>query len=583
MKVALAQINPLLGNIPFNEQKIRTYIQRAYQQKASLLVFPELALNGYPPLDLLKYNFFLKETNRALKNIHKETPKGMAVLVGAVGAGHSVTNAVFLLQKNKPAKMFSKEYLADYNVFDEKRYFSKGRLRDNFFVFQGQRVQILICEEIWQEPEILLPCQQKPDLILSLNASPFDLSKAKKRLQTTGEWVKKYQCPLVYVNMVGGQEELIFDGASFVLDKGGQVGHQSPLFQEDLHVVDLPLMTQHKAIHSPENQFGLEKMTMALEFGLREFVIKNGFESVHIGLSGGVDSAITATLACQALGSKNVRLFFLPGPFTSSLSQKGAYQMAKKLNCPLVVQSVENFYDHFLQNLDPPSLKELKPPSQSTSQRGIKSNQTGFEKGGAFKAFSSYRGTQKHEIHALGLDRGSNKISINLSDITKQNVQARLRSLFLMAYANQNPTSLLLGTANKSELALGYGTLYGDLTGGLLPLGDLFKTEVFALAQYLKIPAFMRNRPPSAELSRNQKDEDDLPPYKILDPVLKKLIEDREDPKTSFEKQIFQRMIKNQFKRKQSPPILKIKNNSFDRGWRWPFFPCPYKSLQKKV
>ena len=566
MKIALAQINPLLGNIPFNEQKIKEYIQRAYDQKAQIVVFPEMALTGYPPLDLLRHPSFLKKNTKALNNICKNMPTGMTALLGTVGPAPlkpapalkapipPITNAVALIEnhKKKPHKIqiFSKEYLADYDVFDEQRYFHKGILKDNHFLYQSQRIQILICEEIWQSPNILLPCQKKPDLILSLNASPFDLLKPEKRLKTAQSWAKKYLCPLVYVNMAGGQEELIFDGGSFVLNSQGQVIHQSSFFKEDFNQtvflqgaafevfpadrvgekfkhsnktsiseVALPFSSKTsktlkvscaKNISQPKKLSKMEKVTLSLRFGLQEFVQKNGFKKVHIGLSGGLDSAVTATLASQALGAKNVCLFFLPGPWTSSLSKKGAHKISEMLNIPLTTQSINPLYSFF----------------------------------------------------------DSNQYN---KDITLQNIQARLRCLFLMAYANQNPKSLLLGTANKSELALGYGTLYGDLTGGLLPIGDLFKTEVFALAKYLKIPRFIINRPPTAELVPHQKDEDDLPPYKILDPVLKKLIEEEKDPQTAFEKQVFKCLLKNQFKRKQSPPILKIKNRSFDRGWRYPF------------
>ena len=595
MKIALAQINSWAGNIPFNEEKIKQCIKKAHHQKAQLLIFPEMALNGYPSLDFFHRPFFLQDTKKALKNIHTQVPQGMAVLVGALGhkknyivRNYPPFNSVFLLQKNKPAKMFSKEYLADYNVFDETRYFSKGNVKDNFFFIraysttgeglatQDKRLQILICEEIWQNPDILFPLKQKPDLILSLNASPFDLSKWGNRLKTAQKWVKQHQCSLVYVNMVGGQEELIFDGGSFILNKEGQIIHQSLLFEESLHVLDLnqtgsgqvlpfekgatfkdsssytedikheksnKISINQNLIPKTAHQKGLSepmKTAWALIFGLREFAQKNGFEGAHLGLSGGIDSAVTACLACEALGPKKVQLFFLPGPWTSALSKKGAYKMAQQLNCPLLVQSIKELYTVSLSPISSCAFGTKNTPD-----------------------FMSHL-SQK----AKG---GQNKKNL-FTNITTQNIQARLRSLFLMAYANQNPKSLLLGTANKSELAMGYGTLYGDLTGGLLPIGDLFKTEVFALARWLKVPSFIIRRPPSAELTKNQKDVDDLPPYSKLDPVLKKLIEQTKDPKTAFEQKIFQSLIKSQFKRKQSPPILKVKSHSFDRGWRWPFY-----------
>ena len=353
--------------------------------------------------------------------------------------------------------------------------------------------------------------KKKPNLIISVNSSPFSLQKDQKRKQVSKQWAKKYQCPFIYLNSVGGQEELIFDGGSFILNKTGKLLHQSPFFQENISYFSF--QKKMKFTGKKDNSSKLEKMIEALTFGMSEFIRKNGFKKVHLGLSGGVDSALVAFLACKALGAKKVNLFFLPGPFTSSLSEKCAHQLAKQLKCPLIFQSIESFYFHFLK---------------------------------------------------------SKNFNKDFLDITKQNIQARLRNLYLMTYANNHPESLLLGTSNKSELAVGYSTLYGDLTGGLLPIGDIFKTEVYSLARYLKAPFSILNRFPSAELKKNQKDEDDLPPYKVLDPILKKLIEKEEDPANLFEKKIFKWIIKSEFKRRQSPPILKIKNRSFDRGWRLP-------------
>ena len=509
MKIALAQINSFTADILFNEKIILEYISKAQKKGAPLVIFPEIALNGYSPLDLLHRKFFLQKTAQSIKKIHKEIPKDMVVLLGAVGPGFPPTISVFKLQKNKPAKIFSKEILANYDVFDEERYFQKGNLQDNYFTFKNYLIQILICEETWRKP--CLKYKKKPDLIISLNASPFSELKDQKRKQVSRKWIKKYQCPFIYVNSVGGQEELIFDGGSFILDKTGKLLHQSPFFQENLSDFSL----QEKVKATKKNTSKLEHTIQALTFGISEFVRKNGFKKVHLGLSGGVDSALVAALACKALGKKKVTLFFLPGPFTSSLSKKCARQMADHIECPLISQDIEKFYFDFLESKHLTSKKQFL-------------------------------------------------------DITKQNIQARLRSLFLMAYANNHPESLLLGTSNKSELALGYGTLYGDLTGGLLPIGDVFKTEVYPLARYLKVPNSILRRSPSAELKKNQKDEDDLPPYKILDPILKKLIEREEDPNNPFENKIFKEIINSEFKRRQSPPILKIKNRSFDRGWRLP-------------
>ena len=510
MKITLAQINSLTGNIAYNEQKIRQVIVKAKKQNTHLLIFPELALNGYSPLDLLKRKFFLNQIDQSVQTIHKKVPKNMAVLLGAAGPDFPPKISVFLLQKNKPIKIFSKEILADYDVFDEQRYFKRGKTQENSFVFQDTLIQFLICEETWHKPS--LQYKKNPDLIISLNASPFSLYKYQKRKQVAKKWAKKYKCPLIYLNAVGGQEELIFDGGSFIIDQSGKNLHQAPFFQENLTHFHFPrkkplLLSSKQKKYSKQGQ-----ITQALTFGLREFINKNNFKSVHLGVSGGVDSAVVASLACKALGKRKVKLFFLPGPFTSKLSERCAYEIADTLKSSLIIQTIEDSYSHFL------NIKELK----------------------------FYR------------------------DITKQNIQARLRNLFLMAYANNHPESLLLGTSNKSELALGYGTLYGDITGGILPIGDLFKTEVYQLARYLKIPTSIVKRTASAELRKNQKDEDDLPPYKTLDPILQKLIEKEQDPHNLFEKKILKWIINSEFKRRQSPPILKLKNRSFDRGWRLP-------------
>ncbi len=520
MKIALAQMNSLTGEISFNEKKILSYIAQTKKQKASLLIFPEMALTGYPPLDLMKRKFFLKKTIQTVKNIHKQIPEGMAVLLGTTGPGFPPGNSVCLLQKNQKIKFFSKEYLADYDVFDEQRYFKKGRLQDNFFRLGDTEIQILICEEIWREPvSIFTTSLKKKRLIISLNASPFELNKNQARRQRAKKWIKKYQCPFIYINAVGGQEELIFDGGSFILSPTGHGWHQSPFFKEDLSFFSLPEKNQKQPtpVRRRKNVSKWEKISEGLIFGLKEFMEKNYFSRAHLGLSGGVDSALTAALACKALGEKKIQLLFLPGPFTSRVSEKYAHKTAHWLKCPLIVQSIQEVYSFLL-----------------------KDESFHFKK---------------------------NKVS---ADLTRQNIQARLRNLLLMAYANRHPESLLLGTSNKSELSLGYSTLYGDLSGGILPLGDLFKTEVYELASYMKIPASVIRRKATAELKKNQKDEDDLPPYKILDPVLQKLIEQERDPQGAFEKKILNWIIKSEFKRRQSPPVLKIKNRSFDKGWRLP-------------
>ena len=517
MKIALAQINPLMGCFKKNQQKILQWIMTAKNNKADLIVFPELALCAYTPLDLLFSTAFLKENQEAVRSIYQNLPDNITVLLGGI-SGPPVKNSVFLLKKNRSIKVFSKEILADFNVFDEKRYFKQGRLTENRFVIQKRNVQLLICEEIWQTKKAFSLIHQPPALnwIIGVNASPFDIGKQEKRIKQAKKWVEKFHCSFLYVNLCGGQEELIFDGASFALNSKGKVIHQSGGFKEELSYLNLNKINSQAKLLKKNKVDKQKKIQKALVFGIQEFVRKNGFKKAHLGLSGGVDSALTACLAVQALGHKNVQLLFLPGPFTSALSKKGALEMALRLKCVLQEQSISESYKELLK------LSLLK------------------------KAVS----------------------------LTKENLQARLRCVFLMAYANQHSDSLLLSASNKSELAVGYSTLYGDLSAGLLPIGDLLKTEVYALARYIKepsIPDFILDRKPTAELKKNQWDEQDLAPYSVLDPVLKKIIEDKQIKNLPIqEKKIFRQVLHSEFKRKQSAPILKVKEYSFDRGWRIP-------------
>ena len=520
MKIAIAQINSLMAQPQKNQKKIIQWLIKAKNNKADLIVFPELALSAYSPMDLLTNSIFLKNNKKALQKIHQQMPKGILALIGSP-SGPPARNSVFLLQKNQNPKVFSKEILADFNIFDEKRYFQPGSLKKNHFSFQKKHLQLLICEEVWQTQKaftILKNCTS-PALIINVNASPFSINKQQKRIQQARQWIKKFHCPFVYVNLCGGQEELIFDGSSFVLNANGEFIHQCFSFKEELFYFNFSSSKPKLPKTIPRQKILQE----ALIFGIKDFVQKNGFKKVHLGLSGGVDSAVVAWLACQALGNKNIQLLFLPGPFTSSLSEKGATQMAKLLKCSLIKQSISESYKFFLK---------------------------------------------------------SNLLKKS-STLVKENLQARIRSLLLMVYSNQHPNSLLLGASNKSELAMGYGTLYGDISGGLLPIGDLLKTEVYDLAQAIKqpvIPDFILKRKPSAELRKNQFDEDDLPPYKTLDTTLKKIIEENQlSHFTSANEKIWKQVIYSEFKRKQSPPVLKIKERSFDRGWRIPLSMKPAK------
>ena len=547
MKLALVQINPSLGNVAWNQKKILNKVLEAKEQGADLAIFPELALSGYPPLDLLYQNSFLKELKKAVQSLHRHIPPGLTALVGCPFPDKKPFNSVLKIQKNQKLQVFAKEALPDYSVFEEHRYFPPGSKSLNHFHFHNTEIQILVCEDLWTLKSGQLPGLTKKSgaahrLIVSVHASPFHTRKDGLRKQLAREVAQTHKCPVVYVNQVGGQEELIFDGGSFVMDPTGEPVTESPFFKEDMSFYEYPLKKpqalKRKGLSASPSPGGREKkrpkktsplqlLLQALVFGLREFASSNGFQKAHLCLSGGVDSTVVAYLAHQALGKNHLRLLFLPGPFTSPLSHQMARQVAERLSCPLWVQSIEPFYRLLLKNP--------------------------FEK--------------------------------SLQDLTRQNLQARVRGMFLMAYANQHRDSLPLGTSNKSELALGYATLYGDMTGALLPLGDVFKTQVYELAKGFNkppIPKKILTRPPSAELKPRQTDLQDLPPYPLLDASLKNLTEERKSPSTPFEKKIWRQILKSEFKRRQAPPVLKVKEVSFDRGWKVPFVSPSPKTTKKK-
>ena len=380
------------------------------------------------------------------------------------------------------------------------------RISTVFSSLNKNRVQVLICEDMWSNPPL-----NNPDLLICLNSSPYTSEKHLKRLKCFKSLVKKHKSPGIYVNKVGGQGELIYDGGSFCLNAQGEVSLQCAVFKEDFQIWNLK--GKAKKVTAPSLQEQREK---ALLMGIQDFCAQTGFSKVHLGLSGGLDSALVCYLAVQALGPKNVTTLFLPGPYTSPKSFKIVKNLQKTLKFDLKEFPLSPLYRESLKALFP-----SKPPQS----------------------------------------------------LTAQNLQARLRMLWFMAYSNENQ-SLLLGTGNKSELACGYATLYGDLSGGLMPIGDLFKTEVYALCRAInkKFPVFSKElltRKPSAELAPNQRDQQDLPPYRVLDPILKYLM-NHNPPRSSLEKQIEQKLRKSEFKRKQAPPILKVSEMAFGSGWKFP-------------
>ena len=505
MRIAIGQIKSFLGDFKESEKKITALVKKAAGQ-ADLIVFPEGGVFGYPPTDFIKQPRSLKKQTQTLKRIQKSLPSSLRLLIGVfVSTREGLKNGACLLEKNSPIKLFFKKSLSDKDVFFESRHFTPGDIHKNFLL-NNTRIQVLVCEDMWAQPSF-----SQPDILICLNSSPYTAEKYEKRVQCFKSLVKKHKASGIYVNKIGGQGELLFDGGSFCMNTKGEVSLQCAFFKEDFQIWN----RQKKAVKSttPSLQEQREK---ALVMGIKDFCAQTGFSKVHLGLSGGIDSALVCYLAVQALGAKNITGLFLPGPYTASQSFKIVKNLKKALGFSLREFPIVSLYKQ--------SMKEFFPSKSPLS-------------------------------------------------LTEQNLQARLRMLFLMAHSNENQ-SLLLGTGNKSELACGYATLYGDLSGGLMPIGDLLKTEVYQFCRainkkHLVFSKELLSRPPSAELKPHQTDQQDLPDYKILDPIIKHLM-NHNPPRSSLERAIEKKLRASEFKRKQAPPILKISEIAFGKGWQFP-------------
>ena len=532
MRIALAQINATLADFDSNKTKIIEFIKRAHARKTDLVVFPECALFGYAPFDLLERGQLLNKQDQALKAIHRAVPKGVAVLVGVLTRnpsklGRPYFNSAALLVAGKKPQFFHKTLLPTGDVFDEARFIQSGSMDKNYFSFKGKKFFVSICEDIWAWPNkkgfsqyqknpIKEQRGKKVDLVINLSASPWHLKKLEDRHYVVAATAKHFKAPVAYVNMVGAQDEIIYDGRSFILDHKGKELLRCASFEEDLNVFDLKT---HETWSRPPELGKIEKLRSALVLGIRDFCEKTGIKRLHFGLSGGIDSAVISALAVDALGPSAVTAVAIPGPHSSSLSLDLAKKLAANLGIELKVVNMVPMYEAVVSSLN--------------SAYGLK-------------------------------DFG----------LTHENIQARLRGLSLMAYSNMTH-SLLLNTSNKSEFASGYSTLYGDMCGGLCPLGDLTKAQVYALARHYNnsaelIPHEIIERAPSAELRPNQKDQDSLPEYDVLDAAVVKLVEDGLSAKTAEEKWLLPILMKTEFKRWQAPPILKVSKHSFGRGRRYP-------------
>ncbi len=531
MRLALAQINSTLGNFKANREKIQTYIQRAIDRHCDLIVFPEATLFGYHPFDLLERTDVVEHQMKELAQIEKKIPHGIVAMIGIITKnpskkGRPYYNSVAVIEKNKKTKYFHKQLLPTGDVFDEARFVESGRIKDNFLRIKNKKILLTICEDIWAWPEKdgtspylenpLVKIKDKVDLVVNVSASPYYPNKIKRRKELVALTAKHFRAPMIYVNLVGAQDEIIFDGASFAVDKNGKQILECVKFNEDLNVLDL---TTLEGGSRPQKFSEIQEIHQALVLGLRDFCEKTGMKKVHLGLSGGIDSAVVACLAVDALGPGRVTAVAMPGPFSAKASCALAEKLAKNLNVRWLLMPIEESYQFVKSKID----ESLK-----------------------LKDFSF--------VH--------------------ENLQARLRGLYLMALTNAE-NSLLLSTSNKSEFATGYSTLYGDMCGGLVPIGDLTKQQVYALAKFYNqerelIPQEIIDRAPSAELRPNQKDQDSLPEYDLLDKSVIQLVEKCGRATSETDKWLLPVLLKTEFKRWQGAPILKVSRHSFGRGRRYP-------------
>jgi NAD+ synthase (glutamine-hydrolysing) len=528
MKIHLVQFNPLVGAIEDNTKKIIDSLVN--QDPDDWFIYPELAISGYPPEDLLFHTGIKKRIDNAHQVIAKASKDGPAVLAGSpIYEGDKIYNAALFFSGGEVQAIYKKQELPNYSVFDEKRYFTPG---DQILSItkSGVNFSVLICEDLWNENVFDKSIHSNIDCLIVINGSPFDLDKHSKRELLLKERAVRGSIPIVYLNLVGGQDELIFDGASFVVNSKGETVCQASLFQEEIKILECHKNHLNECVLKGELSVippKIDVLYAGLVKGIADYVRKNGFSKVILGLSGGVDSALTLALAVDALGGDNVQAVMMPSIFTSGMSLQDAKQQASILNVDYSEISIEQISDIFNDALD-----------------------------------DEFNGYQK--------------------DVTEENIQSRIRCVLLMAISNKK-RALLLTTGNKSEMAVGYSTLYGDMAGGFAPLKDCTKTLVYKLALYRNsighvIPDRVIQRPPTAELSHNQKDTDSLPEYDILDPILNLLIVDDlsvdEITEKGFDREIVIKVLnlvkKNEYKRRQSPPGIRITARAFGKDWRYP-------------
>ncbi|AST58523.1 NAD+ synthetase [Thermoanaerobacterium thermosaccharolyticum] len=538
MKIALAQLNPTVGDIKNNCEKIIMYIKEAKKANMDLIVFPELSIIGYPPKDLLYNPDFLETSYSALNELILPETNDIGVIVGIATKDkekdYMLHNSALLLYNGKIIGQADKTLLPNYDVFDEQRYFEPAKSR-TCFDFKGMRLAVNICEDIWNDKDFwerprydidVLEEQYKlnPDIFINISASPYNLGKQELRTKMVKQISKKYKLPLIYVNQVGGNDELIFDGNSFAINSNGDRVVNLRSFSEDIAFVDTENLDELKPLQ--EIKEDISWVHDALILGLRDYFRKTGFKKAVVGLSGGIDSAVTCALAVKALGRENVLGVSMPSRYSSEGSKDDARDLAQNLGIQYRVIPIED-------------------------------------------VFKSYISIFNKDGNVLG-------------DLAEENLQARIRGNYLMFISNREGY-MVLTTGNKSEIAVGYCTLYGDMSGGLAVISDVPKTMVYELAKYINrdkiiIPLSTIEKAPSAELRPNQKDTDSLPPYEILDDILKSYIEDdksiSEIIADGYDKDLVRDVIRKvnnaEYKRKQAAPGLKVTTKAFGVGRRMP-------------
>ncbi|MFY0644513.1 MAG: NAD+ synthase [Bacteroidia bacterium] len=538
MKIALAQLNYIIGDVAGNCDKIIDQVTKAKQADVDLIVFSELALSGYPPKDMLDYPSFINLCTESL-DVIRSNSQGIGVLVGSpswsgLKKGKKLYNSAFLYKDGKQLAQINKSLLPTYDIFDEYRYFEPAS-EVNVVEFMGERLAITICEDLWNltgdhiypnEPMAEL-IKQKPSVMINLSGSPYSYNHVEDRRERMQFNAKHYNLPLFYVNQVGGNTDILFDGGSMFINKQGEIAEECAFFKEDFKVVDWDSSQHYPDNHEEYRDYDIRLIHDAVVMGLKDYFGKLGFKKAILGSSGGIDSAVVHALAVEALGKENVQAFLLPSQYSSKGSVDDAIALANNLSSQYTVIDIESTFESFKTTLNP--------------------------------------------------------VFANLEeDVTEENLQARTRGVLLMAISNKFG-SILLNTSNKSESAVGYTTLYGDLCGGLSIIGDLYKQQVYAMARFINrngeiIPSAIINKEPSAELRPDQKDSDSLPDYKLLDKILFHYIEERKGLKEIVQmgfdeglvKRILRMVDRNEYKRFQAPPTLRISHKAFGFGRRMP-------------